>query len=84
MHRAAARQIDNEVAGLRRHGNARVGVVEADGVRRHAAFFKCRGQFAPYRGLLSGHALHGEEAHEAISGGFDVDRHNKSFDERGL
>ena len=82
VHRAAAGKIDNEVAGLRRHRNAGVGVVEADRVRRHAAFFQCRGEFAPYRGLLSGHALDGEEAHEAVSGGFDVDRHEGSFDER--
>jgi hypothetical protein len=84
VHRAAAGQIDNEVAGLRRHGNARVGVVEADRVRRHAAFFQRRHELAPYRCLLSGHALDGEEAHEAVSGGLRVDRHDGSFDERSL
>ena len=79
VHRAAAGQIDNEVAGLGRHGNARVGVVEADRVRRHAAFLQRRGELAPDRRLLSGHALDGEEAHEAVGGGLSVDRHDLSL-----
>jgi len=84
VHRAAAGQVDNEVAGLRRHGNAGVGVVEADRVRRHTAFLERRGKLAPDRGLLSGHAFDGEEAHEAVGGGFGVDRHDESFDQRSL
>jgi len=56
VHRAAAGQIDDEVAGLRRHGNARVRVVEADRFRRHTAFLQHCCELAPDRGLLSGHA----------------------------
>ncbi len=84
VHRAAPGQIDNEVAGLRRHGNACVRVVQADRVRRHAAFLQRRGKLAPNRCLLSGHALDGEEAHDAVSGGLSVDRHDESFDEAEL
>ncbi len=76
MHCAPAGQIDNEIAGLCRHGNARIGVVEADRCRRHATFLQRRAELAPYRGLLSGHSLDSEEAHEAIGGGFDVDGHD--------
>jgi hypothetical protein len=83
VHHAAPGQIDNEVAGFRRHGNACIRVVEADRVRRHAAFFQRRGELAPYRRLLSGHALDSEEAHEAVSGGFDVDGHDDPLD-RGI
>jgi hypothetical protein len=79
VHHAAARQIDNEVAGFGRHRNACVRVVEADCVRRHAAFFQRSGELAPYRCLLSGHALDSEEAHEAVSGGLSVNRHDESF-----
>ena len=79
VHRAAAGQVDNEVAGLRRHGNACIGVVEADRVRRHSAFLQHRGKLAPYRCLLSSHALDSEEAHEAVGGGLSVDRHDLSL-----
>ena len=84
VHRATAGQVYNEVAGFRWHGNAGVGVVEADRVIRHAAFSQRRGELAPDRRLLSGHALDGEEAHKAVSGGFDVDRHGEFLDERSL
>ena len=77
MHRAAAGQIDDEVAGLGRHGNAGVGVVEADRLTRHAAFPQRRAELAPDRRLLSGDALDGEEAHEAVGGGFGVDGHGE-------
>src|SRR6476661_6763498 len=76
---AAAEQVDNEIAGLRRHGNACIGVVEADRVRRHSAFLQHRGKLAPYRCLLSSHALDSEEAHEAVGGGLSVDRHDLSL-----
>ena len=79
VHPATARQIDDEVAGFGRHGNACVRVVEADGVRRHAAFFQRRGELAPDRCLLSGHTLDSEEAHEAGGGGLSVDRHDLSL-----
>jgi len=77
MHRAAAGQIDDEVAGLGRHRDAGIGVVESDGGRRHAALLQRRPEFASDRFFLSGHALDGEEAHEAVSGGFGVDGHGK-------
>ena len=79
VHRATPRQIDNEVAGLRRHRNACVRVVQADRIRRHAALLQRRGKLAPNRGLLSGHALDGEEAHEAVGGGLSVNRHDESL-----
>jgi hypothetical protein len=79
MHRAAAGQIDDEVAGLGRHRDAGIGVVEPDGGRRHAVLLQRRPEFASDRALLSGHALDGEEAHETVSGGFCVDRHDESF-----
>ena len=47
VHRAAAGQIDDEVAGLGRHGNAGVGVVEADRLRRHAASFSAAASSRP-------------------------------------
>jgi hypothetical protein len=80
VHRATPGQIDGEVAGLRRHRNACVRVVQADRVCGHAAFRQCRGELTSYRGLFSGHALDGEEAHEAVSGGLRVDTHNESHD----
>jgi hypothetical protein len=80
VHGASAGQIDNEVPGLRRHGNACVGVVKADRGRRHATFLQRRAEFASYRGLLSGHPLDSEEAHETIGGGFDVDGHGDPLD----
>jgi hypothetical protein len=43
-----------------------------------------RGELAPYRCLLSGHAFDGEEAHEAVGGGLSVDRHDWPLDERIL
>ena len=79
--RAAAGQIDDEITGLGRHGNAGVGVVEADRGRRHAALLQRRAELAPDRGLLSGHALDGEEAHEAVSGGMGVDGHDRYLEE---
>ena len=75
MHRAAAGQIDDEVAGFGRHGNARVGVVEPDRVTGHANVLQRRAKIAADRGFFSGHALDGEEAHEAVGGGFDIDGH---------
>jgi hypothetical protein len=83
VHGALPRQIDDEIAGLCRHGNACVGVVEADRARRHATFLQRRAELASDRGLLSGHSLDSEEAHEAVGGGFDVDGHDDPLD-RGL
>ena len=74
-----ARQIDDQVAGLGRHGNARVGVVEPDRISRHADFLQRRAELPPDRRLLAGDALDGEEAHEAVGGGFDVDGHDDSL-----
>jgi hypothetical protein len=79
VHHAAPGQIDNKVAGFRRNRNACVRVIEADRVRRHAAFFQRPGELAPYRRLLSGHALDIQEAYEAVSGGLSVDRHDVSL-----
>src|SRR5260221_712456 len=42
VHRAAAGQIDDEVAGLGRHGDPRICVVEADRTCRHTAFLPRR------------------------------------------
>jgi len=80
VHCAPAGQIDNEIAGLCRHGNACVGVVEADRGRRHATFLQRRTEFASYCCLLSGHSLDSEEAHETVGGGFDVDGHDDPLD----
>ncbi|MHC2320910.1 hypothetical protein ACVIHC_007956 [Bradyrhizobium diazoefficiens] len=79
VQRAAAGQVDDEVAGLGRHRNAGVGVVEPDRLRRHAALLQRGGELPPDCRLLSGDALDGEEAHEAIGGGFGVDRHGLEF-----
>jgi hypothetical protein len=76
VHCAPAGQIDNEIAGLRRHGNACIGVVEADRGRRHATFLQRRAELASYRCLFSGHSLDSEEAHEAVGGSFYVDGHD--------
>ena len=75
MHFAAAGQVDDEIAGLGRDRNARVGVVEADRARRHTHFFQRDREFAPDRGFLAGHALDGEKAHQAGEGGGVVDGH---------
>lgn len=75
---AAAGQVDDEVAGLGRHRNAGIGVVEPDRFRRHAALLQRSRELTPDRGLLSGDALDGEKAQEAVGGGFGVDRHEMS------
>ena len=75
VQRAAAGKVDDEVAGLGRHGNAGVGVVEPDRLGRHAALLQRGRELTPDRRLLSGDALDREEAHEAIGGGFGIDRH---------
>jgi hypothetical protein len=51
VHRAAAGQVHDEVAGLGRQRDARVGVVEIDRARRHADLFERGGDLAPDRGL---------------------------------
>jgi len=60
-----------------------IGDVEADRGRRHATFLQRRAELASYRGLLSGHPLDSEKAHEAVGGGFGVDGHDDPLD-RGL
>src|SRR5262249_30530521 len=76
VQRAAAGKIDDQVAGLGRQGNARVGIVEADRLSRHAAVLQRGGELAADRGLLSGHALDAEGAEKTIGGGLRIDRHD--------
>jgi hypothetical protein len=45
-----------------------------------AAFLQRGAELASDCGLLSGHSLDGEEAHEAVGGGFDVDGHDDPLD----
>ena len=48
-----------QVAGLRRQRDALVGVVEADGRRRHADLFQCLGDGGGDGCLLTGHPFDG-------------------------
>ena len=80
VHRAATGQIDDEIAGLGRHGNARIGIVEPDRIGGHAGFLQRRGKLAPDRRFLSGDALDGEEAHETVGGSGGVDGHQGILD----
>ena len=63
---ARAGQLDDEVAGLGRLGNARVGVVEADRFARHAGLDERGDDLLADRRLLPGDAGDGEEAEQAV------------------
>ena len=71
--RAAAGQIDDQVAGLGRQRNARVGIVEADRLCRHADFLERRHDLLADLLLAAGHAFDGEKAHQPPDGGLGVD-----------
>jgi GST-like protein len=70
--RATARQLDDEVAGLRRHRDAGMGVVEGNDIGGHADLDECAGDILADGLFLAGDALDGKEAHEAVEGGLGV------------
>ena len=63
-----AGQIDDQVARLGRHGNALVGVVEADGGGRHADLLQRVADRGGDGRLLAGDAFDGEEPHQMVLG----------------
>ena len=79
LERAAAGQVDDEVAGLGRQGNAGVGIVEADGARGHAGLLQRRDQLLADLCFPAGHAFDRQEAHEALDRGLRVDNEHAWF-----
>ena len=66
-------QIDDQVAGFGRHGNALVRFVEADRGGRHAGRLERVGNGRRDGGLLSGDALDREKPHQVILRGGDIE-----------
>ena len=71
--RPRAGQVDDQIAGLGRQRDALVGVVEADRRSRHADLLQRVADGGGDVGLLPGHALDREEAHQVLFGGSDVE-----------
>ena len=66
-------QVDDQIARLGRQRNALVGVVEADGRRRHADLLQRVADGGGDVGLVSGDALDGEEPHQMVFGRGDIE-----------
>ena len=62
-------QVDDQVARLRGHRNARVGIIEPNGAPRHAGLHQLVDHGLADGLLLTGHPVDGEKAHQPRFGG---------------
>ena len=76
MQRAAAGQVDDEVPVSVGTGMRVLASSSRIALAGTPLSFSAAREFTPDRRFLSGDALDGEKAHEAVRGGFGVDGHD--------